>query len=189
MRGVFVSLDRGANWDYLGVNMPAAAVADLEIHEGTQDLIVATHGRGIYKTSLKLLQKHLTQKLPNDKDYLAEIDQVSRPWFNSSHGNVDYRTLEKVSFTFWLKEAKAVTLSVRDSASKEVWRTELDASAGFNQFRWDLILKKQESDSPYFVHYDKFIDSGTYTLWLTSKDGSMNQKFKVVDAISPYIEN
>ena len=102
---------------------------------------------------------------------------------------MDYRTLEKVSFTYWLKEAKAVTLSVRDSASKEVWSTVLDGSVGFNQFRWDLILKKQESDSPYFVHYDKFIDSGTYTLLLTSKDGSMNQKFKVVDAISPYIEN
>jgi hypothetical protein len=150
---------------------------------------VATHGRGIYKTSLKLLQKHLTQKLPNDKEYLAEIEQVSRPWFNSSHGNVDYRTLEKVAFTFWLKEAKAVTLSVRDSASKELWSTVLDGSAGFNQFRWDLIVAKQESDSPYFVHYDKFIDSGSYTLVLSTPDGSMNQKFKVVDAVSPYIEN
>jgi photosystem II stability/assembly factor-like uncharacterized protein len=189
MRGVFVSLDRGASWDYLGVNMPAAAVADLEIHEGTQDLIVATHGRGIYKTSLKHIQKHLSQKLPNDQDYLAESEQVSRPWFNSSHGNPDYRTLEKVSFTFWLKEAKEVTLSVRNSATKEVWSTVLDASAGYNQFRWDLILAKQESDSPYFVHYDKFIESGTYTLVLSTSDGSMNQKFKVVDAISPYIEN
>jgi hypothetical protein len=65
----------------------------------------------------------------------------------------------------------------------------LDGSAGFNQFRWDLILTKQESDSPYFVHYDKFIDSGTYTLVLSTADGSMNQKFKVVDGISPYIKN
>jgi len=150
---------------------------------------VATHGRGIYKTSLKLLQKHLTQKLPNDQDYLAEIEQGSRPWFNSSHGNTDYRTLEKVAFTFWLKDAKEVTLSVRDSASNELWKTTLNGSAGFNQFRWDLIVAKQESNSPYFVHYDKFIDSGTYTLVLSTADGSMNQKFKVVDAISPYIEN
>jgi len=169
--------------------MPAAAVADLEIHEGSQDLVVATHGRGIYKTNLKPIQQLAAQKFPIDQDYLAEINQVSRPWFNSSHGNPDYRSLEKVSFTFWLKEAKEVTLSVRDSASNELWRSVLSGSAGFNQFRWDLIVKKQESDSPYFVHYDKFIDSGTYTLWLTSKDGSINQKFKVVDGISPYIEN
>jgi hypothetical protein len=52
-----------------------------------------------------------------------------------------------------------------------------------------LIVTKQESDSPYFVHYDKFINSGTYTLELSTANGSMNQKFKVVDAISPYIEN
>ena len=189
MRGVFVSLDRGASWDYLGVNMPAAAVADLEIHEGSQDLVVATHGRGIYKTNLKPIQQLAGQKFPSDQDYLAEIEQVSRPWFNSSHGNPDYRTLEKVSFTFWLKEAKEVTLLVRDSASKELWRTVIDGSKGFNQFRWDLIVTKQESDSPYFVHYDKFINSGTYTLELSTANGSMNQKFKVVDAISPYIEN
>jgi hypothetical protein len=150
---------------------------------------VATHGRGIFKTNLKPLQQLVAQKFLRNQDFLAEIDQVSRPWFNSSHGNPDYRTLEKVAFTFWLKEAKEVSLSVRDSASKEVWRMEIDGLAGFNQFRWDLIVAKQESDSPYFVHYDKFIESGTYTLVLTAGDGSMNQKFKVVDGTSPYIEN
>jgi photosystem II stability/assembly factor-like uncharacterized protein len=189
MRGVFVSTDRGSSWQYLGVNMPAAAVADLEIHEGSQDLVVATHGRGIYKTNLKPIQQGVAEKLPRNQDYLFVIDQASRPWFNSSHGNVDYRTLEKVSFTFWLKEAKSVTLSVRDGANKEVWSTALNGSLGFNQFRWDLIVSKQESASPYFVHFDKFIDSGTYTLVLTSAEGSLQQKFKVVDGISPYREN
>jgi hypothetical protein len=88
-----------------------------------------------------------------------------------------------------LKEAKPVTLSVRDGANKEVWSTALNGSLGFNQFRWDLIVSKQESASPYFVHYDKFIDSGTYTLVLTTAEGSMQQKFRVVDGISPYLEN
>lgn len=189
MRGVFVSLDRGTSWHYLGVNMPAAAVADLEIHEGSQDLVVATHGRGIYKTNLKSIQKLIAQKLPIDKDYVFEIEQVSRPWFNSSHGNPDYRTLEKGSFTFWLKESKAVTLSVRDTANNEVWSTVINGSAGLNQFRWDLIAKKQESDSPYFIHYDKFIDSGTYTFRLTTGQESLDQKFVVVDGSSPYIGN
>jgi hypothetical protein len=41
----------------------------------------------------------------------------------------------------------------------------------------------------YFVHFDKFIDSGTYTLVLTTAEGSLQQKFKVVDGISPYREN
>lgn len=189
MRGVFVSIDRGSSWQYLGVNMPAVAVADLEIHEGSKDLIVATHGRGIYKTNLNPIQKLVAQKFPMDKDHVFEIDQVSRPWFNSSHHNPDYRTLEKVSFTFWLKEAKQVILSVRDTSGKEVWGTEMDGSAGLNQYRWDLITSRQESDSPYFIHYDKFINSGTYTLWLSIGRESMDQKFIVVDGISPYLEN
>ncbi len=53
LRGVYVSLDKGNNWSYLGINMPAVAVADMEIHRASMDLVVGTHGRGIYKINLK----------------------------------------------------------------------------------------------------------------------------------------
>jgi hypothetical protein len=45
-RGAFVSLDDGDSWQPLQLNLPVTSVRDFEIY-GT-DLIVATHGRGIW---------------------------------------------------------------------------------------------------------------------------------------------
>ncbi len=47
-RGVFVSFDRGASWQSLRLNMPASAVYDLETVPQTDDLLVASHGRGVW---------------------------------------------------------------------------------------------------------------------------------------------
>ncbi len=47
-RAVWSSLDRGAHWSSLKMNMPPVAVRDLRIQPRAGDLIVGTHGRGIY---------------------------------------------------------------------------------------------------------------------------------------------
>jgi photosystem II stability/assembly factor-like uncharacterized protein len=133
LRGVYISIDRGNSWSYLGINMPAAAVADLEIHEGSMDLVAATHGRGIYKTNLKPIQKLLNQKPDANHDHIFEIGDVKRPWFNSSGGEADYRTLEKAVFSFWLRQSAEVILSIHDKDQKEVWRTSLNGHAGLKK--------------------------------------------------------
>ena len=45
-RSVFVSFDDGDHWQSLQLNLPAASMRDLAVHE--DDLIVATHGRGFW---------------------------------------------------------------------------------------------------------------------------------------------
>ena len=44
--GIFVSFDRGANWQPLQLNLPTAAVNDITIHEN--DLVIATWGRALW---------------------------------------------------------------------------------------------------------------------------------------------
>jgi len=47
--GLFISNDGGERWaQYKGSNFPAVAVDDLLVHPTTSDLILATHGRGIW---------------------------------------------------------------------------------------------------------------------------------------------
>jgi hypothetical protein len=187
VRGVFVSIDQGKNWSYLGINMPATAVSDLEIHLASMDLVVGTHGRGIYKTSLLPIQKMVSENLPTDKNHLFEISQATRPWFNSSSGEPDYRTVEKAIFSFWLSQAKPVTLSILDQSDNEIWKTELSGTKGFNQYRWDMVVKRQTSDYPYFIHYDQFIKAGNYKVRIATSEGSIEMQFEVVNAISPYL--
>ncbi len=47
-RGAFVSLNRGGAWTKLGSPLPAVPVNDIQIHPRENDLILATHGRGIW---------------------------------------------------------------------------------------------------------------------------------------------
>lgn len=46
--GLFISLDRGAQWARFEGGIPKVPVRDLDIHPREHDLIVGTHGRGIY---------------------------------------------------------------------------------------------------------------------------------------------
>jgi len=47
--GLFVSIDGGKTWaQYKGSRFPAVAVRDLTVHPRDHDLVLATHGRGIW---------------------------------------------------------------------------------------------------------------------------------------------
>src|SRR5262249_16905279 len=46
--GLWVSFDGGSRWTSLRQNMPPVPVRDIQIHPRENDLIVATHGRGLY---------------------------------------------------------------------------------------------------------------------------------------------
>lgn len=45
-RAVYFSIDDGANWQELRMNMPATSIRDLVVHE--DDLVIGTHGRSIW---------------------------------------------------------------------------------------------------------------------------------------------
>ncbi|HXW75780.1 MAG TPA: hypothetical protein VEJ20_00050, partial [Candidatus Eremiobacteraceae bacterium] len=47
-QGAWVSLDDGASWSSLQLDMPPASVVDLRIQPESDDLIAATHGRSFY---------------------------------------------------------------------------------------------------------------------------------------------
>ena len=166
-RGVYISYDRGASWNYLGQGMPATSVADIEIDVATGDMIVATHGRGIYKvnlTELRMLANH-----DRMQEALFAPQPAVLPRFDDIGNKVDYSTIAKAGFSFWLTSNKKVSLSVETDTST-VWKQEISAKSGLNQYRWDLITQQVQNDMPYFVHYEKFIDAGTYRLVLTSGD-------------------
>jgi photosystem II stability/assembly factor-like uncharacterized protein len=47
--GLWISIDRGATWaEFKGGNFPAVAVRDIAIEPRNNDVVVATHGRGIW---------------------------------------------------------------------------------------------------------------------------------------------
>jgi photosystem II stability/assembly factor-like uncharacterized protein len=46
--GLYVSIDRGAHWTKFESNFPTVPVFDIAVHPRDNDLILATHGRGVW---------------------------------------------------------------------------------------------------------------------------------------------
>ena len=57
--GVYVSLDQGLNWDVLGSGLPITFVHDITIQVRDKIMVIATHGRGIFKLDIADLPRKL----------------------------------------------------------------------------------------------------------------------------------
>jgi photosystem II stability/assembly factor-like uncharacterized protein len=69
-RAVFVSFDDGDHWQSLQLNLPAASVRDLIIHN--DDLIVATHGRGFWVIDNMTPLRQSTAEVANANAFLFQ---------------------------------------------------------------------------------------------------------------------
>lgn len=78
-REVYFSVDDGANWQSLRMNMPASSIRDLVIHEN--DLVIGTHGRSIWILDDFSSLRELTI-LPESKPYLFQPSLATRVRFN-----------------------------------------------------------------------------------------------------------
>jgi photosystem II stability/assembly factor-like uncharacterized protein len=70
--GVYASIDGGKNWTALKNGLPTQPVHDLKIHPREHELIVATHGRGIFITDISPLQE-LSDKVLGQDFYLFDV--------------------------------------------------------------------------------------------------------------------
>ncbi len=177
-RGVYVSTNRGQEWSYFGKGMPDASIADIVIEEKSKDMVVATHGRGIYKTNLLPFYHHFSEKISTN--FLFEIPEGKAPLKRDTHKDIDEKSIEKVPITFWLEEPETINLDILTESDSLLHSKTIQGQAGFNQFRWDLVTYKEESDSPYFIHYKHYLEAGEYVLKLSSSVGAIRERRMVI---------
>jgi len=178
LRGVYISVDRGRSWSLLGPDLPAMCISDLVIQEREMDLVAATHGRSIYKMNLRPIQEAFKKGWPQS-NILFETPVAHLPWINDTHHDPKYSTMEKVPITFYLLKKAEVTVKIKDEEGKVVWSKTMEADQGFNQIRWDLVIKKVDSPLPYFIHYYRFLKPGGYEIEITGQGIELRGRLKV----------
>ncbi|MBN2198685.1 MAG: hypothetical protein JW747_02445 [Candidatus Aminicenantes bacterium] len=144
--GVFASRDGGRHWFSMRNNLPTVAVHDLAVHPRTDDLIIGTHGWGIWIlddiTPLQETDKalwsgepHLFEVRPATQFILGNTRETySRPAFvgaNPPYGMTISAYFESVP------ESKPL-LSIADSGGNEVFRAELPLREGLHRVVWNL---------------------------------------------------
>ncbi|MGM0670385.1 MAG: VPS10 domain-containing protein, partial [Gemmatimonadota bacterium] len=73
---VYVSLDGGQSWTRMKNDMPTQPAYDLKIHPRENDLIVATHGRGIYIADISALSQVTEEVLEEDAWFFQPESKV-----------------------------------------------------------------------------------------------------------------
>ncbi len=145
---VFVTLDGGKRWVKLGRNLPAnALVHDLVLHPRENDLIVATHGRGLFIADISVLQE-LSAKVLDEEIYLFDIEPKIQwiyrrgSWDNFS-GHRNY-VAENEPFGLFInyylkKESKEkIKITITDLYGQVISRLEGKGEAGVNSVLWNM---------------------------------------------------
>jgi photosystem II stability/assembly factor-like uncharacterized protein len=82
---VYISLDAGANWQPLTLNLPVAQVRDIAINERQGDVVIATHGRAFWILDNLTLLEQLTAApaVSSEAPYLFTPQPA---WLSHSYG-------------------------------------------------------------------------------------------------------
>ena len=144
--GVWASWDRGAHWVSIRTNMPAVPVRDIQVHPRDNDLLVATHGRGLYiLDDLTPLQQLAAAQTADAAlfDILPATNWTS--W--SRDGNLGSRTWAGdnpadgalISYYLRTQPAGEVNIEIADARGEVVRRYRRVADEpGIQRMNWDL---------------------------------------------------
>jgi photosystem II stability/assembly factor-like uncharacterized protein len=151
--GLFVSLDGGRHWQRWRNGVPAVPVYDLALHPRDRELVVATHGRGLYVLDVAPLQE-LTPRVLDRDVYLclikpATVYQPRRPR-QLSGGRLFTSPNPPFGATvvYYLKctTTEAVRVVISDLAGKQLANLTGGRDAGLQRVTWDLGLPGERGE-------------------------------------------
>jgi photosystem II stability/assembly factor-like uncharacterized protein len=145
--GLFASYDGGARWTRFRANLPTVPVRDLMVHPRESDLIVGTHGRGIFITDITPLRE-VSEEVLAKEAHLFAIEpkswRVESGWGNYRlFGDRNLSTPNEpngVSIAYYQRDAAAGTATIRitNASGAEVRVLTQPAGTGIRRALWNL---------------------------------------------------
>jgi photosystem II stability/assembly factor-like uncharacterized protein len=151
-QGVWVSLDRGAHWESLRLNLPSVAIHDMRIQLRSRDLVLATHGRGFWilddVTALSGLSQAVAARTP-----ALSAPRTAYTWYRwwaSYYGTQPDECClsagmyagddppEGALFTYYLPVSTHTWIEVLDAQGRRVRCFDAPSDAGVQRTSWDL---------------------------------------------------
>lgn len=160
--GLFISLDGGKHWQKQ-THLPTVPVHDLAVHPRDRDLVIGTHGRGIYIMDVAPLQQ-MSAAVLTEPAHLFTIRPATAYRRRLLH-NLGIKAFRGenppygASIYLLLRETPKETPSVAitDAAGKQVIALHGQKVAGLQRIAWRLA----PAGTPANVY--RPVPSGTYT--------------------------
>ena len=149
-QAVYVSVDAGDSWHRMQNNMPTIPVHDLTVHSRENDLVVGTHGRGVYIADVSVLQQFDPDRLRDDT-YLFESEPLVQ-WRMVSQKAVSAQNFtgenarQAIQIAYWLGSGvdDPVSLAIYDG-NRKLMDIPAPARSGLNFASWYMTRTEPRS--------------------------------------------
>lgn len=187
--GLFISIDSGNTWQDFSNEIPNVAVHDLVIQTREKDLIVATHGRSLYKVNIANIQQ-INDTINKEGLALFALEDVfySKNWGNKPYtwGNED---VPNVKLWYYLKDQANTILTIKNKDGVIVLNRQTKAEKGMLKLDYDLsidektklALEKKNSKIKISQASNKkyYLPIGIYTLELEANGKKVTQTLTI----------
>jgi len=143
--GVFWSWNRGRQWVELRGGLPTVAVNDLLVHPRDNDLVLATHGRGIWILDQVNTLQEMTPEIAARPSYLFTIEPAEEIRYRGERAHTGNMIFEGANppdgaiVDYWLREGGGdVSITVHDALGNRVASVRTTNERGVNRAIWDL---------------------------------------------------
>jgi photosystem II stability/assembly factor-like uncharacterized protein len=146
--GLFASLDGGSNWFRMKNNIPwKTLVRDIQIHPVTNDLILATHGRGIIIVDNITPMRNMTKEVADEEIHFFDpkpiIITMGKHYIGSGSGDgyVGRNTSQQAPIEYYFKDrvnTGQVTLEIYDKNGRLVQSMPGSKRKGINIVYWNM---------------------------------------------------
>lgn len=184
--GLFVSIDSGATFaEYKGSNFPSVAVRDLVIHPRDHDLVLATHGRGIWIMDDLTPLRALTPEIMRNKVSFLPTRPIQQriSSFGGGTGGDNKFTGANPEGGAWIQYYQParhlfgkLKIEILDADGKVIDTLPASKRRGINRVTWSMRLPPprvpKAAQAAFEASQGPRVVPGQYTVRLT-KDGEV----------------
>jgi len=198
--GLFFTLDGGRHWAQVTGNLPSVAVRDLAIQPREHDLIVATHGRGIYIVDDFSPIRQITAAtidapftLLESRPGVARMPSLLQTFTGADEFSGE-NPPEAAYVHYYLRERHMVgdfTIEIRDSAGRLVSTLPAGRRRGINRVAWPMRLKPPEVPPASSLEFNSLTGptapEGAYTATIRRGEENYHARIEISgDPASPH---
>ncbi|MDQ2971557.1 MAG: sialidase [Pseudomonadota bacterium] len=199
--GLWISPDGGAHWArFKGSEFPNVPVRDLVVQPRTSDLVVATHGRGIWIIDDITPLRNLTPGVLNEDAVFLPTRPVTQRiqgfggWPEGDASFTGPNPPDGAVITYYQKSRHLfgkLKLQVYDANGKLIDTMPGSVRRGINRVTWDMRVKPPRVPPAAQVAFNSAqgprVVPGTYTVKLVKGDKSYEQKLDIgLDPRDPF---
>ena len=192
--GLWVSLDGGAHWaQYKGGDMPNVPVRDLVIHPRDNDLVIATHGRGIWIvddiTPLRALTPETLAKEAVFLQFTPAVEKVpaNGGWVEGDAKWDGRNPPDDAVITYYQKKRHIfgdLTMEIIGPDGKSYGTIPTSKRRGLSRVTWSMRMKAPRvppaASALFSAAFGPRVLPGTYTAKLTKDKNVYMTQLKIV---------